>query len=107
MGFSAVSSLHISTGNWGCGAFGGDPMLKLLQQTLAAQLAGKVLRYSTFGNHKQALEFRSLLEAIAKTPGVTCRWMRWILAMYDPFPFTQSCDLYVRSNLMLKELRGE
>ena len=39
----------ISTGNWGCGAFGGDFELKFLQQWLAATFAGvEKLYYYTF-----------------------------------------------------------
>jgi len=33
--------LSIATGNWGCGAFGGDFQLKFLLQWIAASLAGK------------------------------------------------------------------
>ena len=40
----------IATGNWGCGAFGGDFELKFLQQWLAASYAGvEKLYYCTFG----------------------------------------------------------
>ena len=40
----------IATGNWGCGAFGGNHILKFLQQWLAATLAGiQRLDYYTFG----------------------------------------------------------
>ena len=35
----------LATGNWGCGAFGGDPRLKALLQWLAASAAGWDLRY--------------------------------------------------------------
>ena len=39
----------IATGNWGCGAFGGDFELKFLQQWLAASYAGvEKLYYYTF-----------------------------------------------------------
>ena len=47
-----VSKLEktISTGNWGCGAFGGDFELKFIQQWLAATYAGvDKLYYYTFG----------------------------------------------------------
>ena len=43
----------ISTGNWGCGAFGGNHQLKFLQQWIAASLAGvKRLDYYTFKDKK-------------------------------------------------------
>ena len=39
----------VATGNWGCGAFGGVPELKLLIQWMAASEAGRDLAYFTFG----------------------------------------------------------
>lgn len=40
----------VSTGRWGCGAFGGLATHKLVQQVLAARLAGVHLRFSTMGS---------------------------------------------------------
>ncbi|XP_066474841.1 poly(ADP-ribose) glycohydrolase isoform X2 [Tiliqua scincoides] len=40
----------VATGNWGCGAFGGDPRLKALIQILAAAEAGRDVVYFTFGD---------------------------------------------------------
>jgi len=42
----------IATGNWGCGAFGGDKQLKSLQQLLAASEAKRELMYYTFKDAK-------------------------------------------------------
>ena len=45
----------IVTGNWGCGAFGGDLQLKAMIQWLAASLAGRVcVHYLTFGDERLA-----------------------------------------------------
>jgi len=41
-----------ATGNWGCGAFGGDPQLKALLQWLAASAADRDLVYYPFGDHR-------------------------------------------------------
>eukprot|EP00929_Paragymnodinium_shiwhaense_P092044 TRINITY_DN51921_c0_g1_i1.p1 TRINITY_DN51921_c0_g1~~TRINITY_DN51921_c0_g1_i1.p1 ORF type:complete len:470 (-),score=75.07 TRINITY_DN51921_c0_g1_i1:77-1486(-) len=41
---------HVSSGRWGCGVFGGTPAHKLVQQVLAAMLAGASLSHSTFGD---------------------------------------------------------
>ncbi|KAG6935551.1 poly(ADP-ribose) glycohydrolase [Chelydra serpentina] len=49
----AVPPQHLSaiaTGNWGCGAFGGDSRLKALIQILAAAEAGRDVVYFTFGD---------------------------------------------------------
>ena len=47
---SGQQSAAVATGNWGCGAFGGDPRLKALLQMLAAAEAGRDLAYFTFGD---------------------------------------------------------
>uniref|UniRef100_A0A667WQT1 poly(ADP-ribose) glycohydrolase n=1 Tax=Myripristis murdjan TaxID=586833 RepID=A0A667WQT1_9TELE len=47
------NSQHLSavaTGNWGCGAFGGDTRLKALIQLMAAAEAGRDVAYFTFGD---------------------------------------------------------
>ncbi|KAI5067121.1 hypothetical protein GOP47_0017649 [Adiantum capillus-veneris] len=44
-------AMGIATGNWGCGAFGGDVELKSLLQWMAASQAGRpFLHYFTFGS---------------------------------------------------------
>ena len=40
----------IATGNWGCGAYHGDPRLKCLLQLMAAAKAGRDVVYFTFGD---------------------------------------------------------
>jgi hypothetical protein len=55
---------RISTGNWGCGAFGGDPALKFVQQVVAAALAGVDLQFSAFCNEDLAARIDRLLTAI-------------------------------------------
>ncbi|KAJ8418233.1 hypothetical protein AAFF_G00139420 [Aldrovandia affinis] len=42
----------VATGNWGCGAFGGDTRLKALLQMLAAAEAGRDVAYFTFGDRE-------------------------------------------------------
>jgi hypothetical protein len=44
----------LATGNWGCGAYGGDPQYKLLLQWLAASYAGRDLIYFPFGDVRMA-----------------------------------------------------
>ncbi|XP_060764341.1 poly(ADP-ribose) glycohydrolase [Neoarius graeffei] len=50
----------IATGNWGCGAFKGDPMLKALIQMMAAAVAQRDLAYFTFGNKIQAVDLEKM-----------------------------------------------
>uniref|UniRef100_A0A8C4Q1H0 poly(ADP-ribose) glycohydrolase n=1 Tax=Eptatretus burgeri TaxID=7764 RepID=A0A8C4Q1H0_EPTBU len=42
----------IATGNWGCGAFGGDPFLKALLQLMAAGATRRPVAYFTFGDRR-------------------------------------------------------
>ncbi|WAR27483.1 PARG1-like protein [Mya arenaria] len=52
----------IATGNWGCGAFGGDPHLKSLLQWMAASYAGcPCLLYYTFQNANMEKEVVDLI----------------------------------------------
>ncbi|KAI5084047.1 hypothetical protein GOP47_0000216 [Adiantum capillus-veneris] len=53
-----TSTMGIATGNWGCGAFGGDVEMKSLLQWMAASQAGRpFLYYYTFGcSHGRKLQ---------------------------------------------------
>ena len=46
----SLAPVAVATGNWGCGAFGGDPRLKFLIQLMAAAEACRDLAYFTFGD---------------------------------------------------------
>lgn len=53
MGFKPIdekNTLPIATGNWGCGAFRGDPQLKSVIQLMAASQARRNMLYLTFGD---------------------------------------------------------
>lgn len=56
----SVTSGPVSTGNWGCGAFEGDPELKLLIQWIAASFSGRDLLYFAFGNADLVRNFQAL-----------------------------------------------
>eukprot|EP01065_Artemidia_motanka_P023370 TRINITY_DN2792_c0_g2_i1.p1 TRINITY_DN2792_c0_g2~~TRINITY_DN2792_c0_g2_i1.p1 ORF type:complete len:420 (+),score=136.90 TRINITY_DN2792_c0_g2_i1:803-2062(+) len=58
----------VSTGKWGCGVFKGNVYLKLLQQTLAASMAGcQELSFTTYRQEAEAENCRKLMEAVQKT----------------------------------------
>jgi len=50
----------ISTGMWGCGVFGGDPVLKFLQQMMAAAVTNKKLYYSCYLNERLTNQLQNL-----------------------------------------------
>ena len=48
-GFSMLNHVPtVATGNWGCGAFKGNPKLKFIIQWIACSLAGKQMIYCPF-----------------------------------------------------------
>ncbi|XP_075217133.1 poly(ADP-ribose) glycohydrolase-like isoform X2 [Lycorma delicatula] len=57
LGNDKQTRLNVATGNWGCGAFGGDVHLKALLQLMVAGQTGRNVAYFTFGNP----EFRDKL----------------------------------------------
>ncbi|KAM5237111.1 poly(ADP-ribose) glycohydrolase isoform 2-T2 [Ctenodactylus gundi] len=50
----------VATGNWGCGAFGGDARLKALIQILAAAAAQRDVVYFTFGDSELMRDIYSM-----------------------------------------------
>ena len=72
-GFRSVSGEAVSTGHWGCGAFGGDKNIKSLVQVLAASLAGvKKLDFYCFDDQEFHDDFT---EAMNKMKDKTVGWV--------------------------------
>jgi len=61
-------SRNISTGNWGSGAFGGDPQLKFIIQWLAASAAKKDMTYIIFDDKR--MENLEEVVALASRNGI-------------------------------------
>ncbi|KAL6066759.1 poly(ADP-ribose) glycohydrolase [Balamuthia mandrillaris] len=53
--------MPFATGNWGCGAFGGDKALKFFQQVMAASQAGREIYYFTFKEKYQGTPLHLLI----------------------------------------------
>jgi len=74
VGYKAGEGDSISTGHWGCGAFGGDQDVKCLVQVMAASLAGvKKLDFYSFGDQKFYSKFVAAMRA-AKDKDVGWIW---------------------------------
>jgi len=71
-----------ATGNWGCGAFGGDIPLKAMLQWIACSIAGKHIRYFTFGD-RNAAGLKETTECLQKA-GVHVGWLWDKLQRHDP-----------------------
>ena len=62
VGLRAAKGLGVSTGHWGCGAFGGDKEIKAIIQVIAASIAEvKHLNFFTFGDETFAEQFTTML----------------------------------------------
>ncbi|XP_015996434.2 poly(ADP-ribose) glycohydrolase isoform X3 [Rousettus aegyptiacus] len=59
-GVSSENLSAVATGNWGCGAFGGDARLKALIQILAAAVAERDVVYFTFGDSELMRDIYSI-----------------------------------------------
>ena len=66
IGFKHSTSV-ISTGHWGCGAFGGDQTFKFLQQICASTLLDKKLFYSTFKDEPCKVKFQTILDTLSSS----------------------------------------
>eukprot|EP00794_Sanderia_malayensis_P020261 gene20261-22246_t len=96
-GFSAGEGQGISTGHWGCGAFGGDKEVKAVVQLMAASIVQvKHLNYFTFGDSIFANDFTSMLQQLGQHE-VTVKelWHIMLLeckSMKDPVTFKEKYD---------------
>ena len=68
---------HISTGNWGCGAFNGDICMKALIQLVAATLCGRHVRYFSFGESVHSLLEQTMELCVEAKVTVAQLWL-WI-----------------------------
>lgn len=69
--FSAGSKTHIATGNWGSGAFGGDPRLKSLIQWIAASENSREVVYHVYGDNRVSDLKKVIERAFEKNPDLT------------------------------------
>ncbi|CBH14710.1 poly(ADP-ribose) glycohydrolase, putative [Trypanosoma brucei gambiense DAL972] len=86
---STLSSVHsgpIATGNWGCGAFGGDRELKLLLQWCAASQAGRPLIYSAFGDVALCSGFHKVYKKLREEEWTVGEVFTMILFCSSMFP---------------------
>ena len=80
---------HVATGNWGCGAFGGDPRLKMLVQWVSASVAGvSCLQYFTFGDERlQEVSKSGIILGMCSANG---RWRYFVTSSHIDWAHTQN-----------------
>lgn len=71
----------VATGNWGCGAFGGDPHLKALIQMMVCAHHKRPLAYFTFGNC-QLRDDLHVLWQLFRAHGTTVRQLWSVMLGY-------------------------
>jgi len=85
LSFIQYKGQTISTGHWGCGAFGGTKAHKFLQQVCAAQMAKVTLDYSTFKN-KNEFELLAKLYALVIDNKLTVGFIVQRMLEYGELP---------------------
>ncbi|KAJ3021810.1 hypothetical protein HKX48_007693 [Thoreauomyces humboldtii] len=73
----------IATGNWGCGAFNGDPHVKALIQLIAASAHARSLVYFTFGDAELAQQLGQVHAALTRSGVHTGQLFAMICAYRD------------------------
>jgi poly(ADP-ribose) glycohydrolase len=84
----------VSTGKWGCGIFGGVPAHKMVQQVLAANLAGVDLEFSCFGSYD---ECDKVLAAMYTNKPTAVQVMQLLRVCTNRGSFAKDAVRYLRS----------
>ncbi|XP_054711847.1 poly(ADP-ribose) glycohydrolase-like isoform X2 [Uloborus diversus] len=56
----------IATGNWGCGAFKGNPQMKFVIQLMAASQVGRSILYFTFGSKQLKEDLKNIYDFLSE-----------------------------------------
>lgn len=72
----------VCTGNWGCGAFGGDKQLKALIQLMAAARAGRDLCYFTFDDEKLRDQIFEIHKFLTSEQLLSNGDLMWLIVQY-------------------------
>ncbi|XP_076249329.1 poly(ADP-ribose) glycohydrolase [Calliopsis andreniformis] len=83
----------IATGNWGCGAFRGNPKLKVLLQLMAAAIVNRSMVYFTFGDTSLRDEIAEMYSHFVKHE-TNIAHIFSLLVQYQEFAVTEELDLY-------------
>ncbi len=91
--------MAVATGNWGCGAFRGDPQLKSLIQLMAAAENGRDVVYFTFGDEDLTKGLFEIHEFLTTKHKVTVGTFYEVIVSY--------CKHYLRDEKDKEEKIGE
>ncbi|EEZ98465.1 Poly(ADP-ribose) glycohydrolase-like Protein [Tribolium castaneum] len=103
----------VATGNWGCGAFKGDPNLKSLIQLMACSASGRDLVYYSFGDVELRDEFYKMYMFLANNKITICQLWRYLCrfcgANVTPdklYSFIQQCHFDSKTQPTIKQFFG-
>ncbi|OWA53691.1 Poly(ADP-ribose) glycohydrolase [Hypsibius exemplaris] len=88
----------VCTGNWGCGAFRGEPRLKFLLQLMACSEAGRDMMYVTFGDARLQEELAAMYEHLVGMNATVGDIFR-IISLYHDDVIMKSSNRKKRSSL--------
>eukprot|EP00299_Pterocystis_sp_00344_P019518 c9675_g1_i1.p1 GENE.c9675_g1_i1~~c9675_g1_i1.p1 ORF type:complete len:552 (-),score=140.39 c9675_g1_i1:850-2274(-) len=91
---SCVTYGTIATGRWGCGVFNGDPVLKFLQQVMAASVSRNPVRYRVFSQQEEVKLLRGVLEDVRRL-NLTVGELFQLLDEYSPNARAVSLDSFI------------
>ncbi|XP_076642631.1 poly(ADP-ribose) glycohydrolase isoform X2 [Halictus rubicundus] len=97
-GFAGCESMRhnlpaVATGNWGCGAFRGNPKLKVLLQLMAAAVAGRSVVYFTFGDTNLRDDVAEMYSNLVKLE-MSIAQIFSLLLEYQEFATSRKMDFY-------------
>nr|XP_045625311.1 poly(ADP-ribose) glycohydrolase-like isoform X1 [Procambarus clarkii] len=97
---SAGTPIGVATGNWGCGAFKGDPRLKSLIQLAVCGYVGRDVAYFTFGDQKLRNDLATMY-IFLKENNITVGELVQALVHYGSRKWSEGSDLfqYIYHNL--------
>ncbi|XP_017112375.1 poly(ADP-ribose) glycohydrolase [Drosophila elegans] len=92
----------VATGNWGCGAFGGDSYLKALLQLMVCAQLGRPLAYYTFGDTDLRDDFHGMW-LLFQSEATTVQQLWSILRSYSQLVKEQGSDKEPRGQMATKK----
>ena len=90
--------MPVATGNWGCGAFGGDSRLKALIQIMAAAECGRETFYFTFGDEELCKDISEIYDTLINDNVTVSKLYQILVSFQDQ---NQGNDLYQYIKLTL------
>lgn len=92
---NASANRDVASGKWGCGAFGGDPLIKFLIQWIACSQSKRNLQFYTFDSEEKEIE--KTKKAIQENPQVTVGLLVSLLLEFNPKSGESLCDFLMNS----------